>query len=121
MAIQLGDAAPLARTRRPSGSLGLHEYLGDSRGLARVRAVRSQSADFTPVGTTAPGVPARRKDDSGKCDAELIGASVDPMDSHRHRFDDIAETQGTRSTIYSSAAETTPSRTSRGSTTPVRS
>jgi len=89
MAIRLGDQAPDFTAETTEGTLGFHDYLGDSWGM-----LFSHPADFTPVCTTELGALARRKAEFDRRDVKLLGISVDPLDSHTGWAKDIEETQG---------------------------
>jgi alkyl hydroperoxide reductase subunit AhpC len=89
MTIQLGATAPDFTAETTDGVVNLHDYLGDGWGV-----LVSHPADFTPVCTTELGAFARRKDEFDRRDTQLIGVSVDSVDSHRAWSRDIADTQG---------------------------
>jgi thioredoxin-dependent peroxiredoxin len=89
MTLQLGDTAPDFTADTTEGSLGLHEYLGDSWGI-----LFSHPADFTPVCTTELGEFARRQKEFTDRDTKLIGVSVNSVESHRGWSADIEDTQG---------------------------
>lgn len=90
MAVRLGDTAPDFTAATTEGTIGFHEWLGDSWGV-----LFSHPKDFTPVCTTELGYVARIKPEFDKRNVKVIGLSVDPIDSHGRWADDIAETQGT--------------------------
>ncbi len=90
MSIRLGDEAPDFVAETTSGTLSLHEYLGDSWGI-----LFSHPKDFTPVCTTELGAFASRKAEFDARGVKLIGVSVDDIDSHNGWIGDIEETQGT--------------------------
>jgi thioredoxin-dependent peroxiredoxin len=89
MAIRLGDEAPDFTADTTEGTVGLHDYLGDSWGL-----LFSHPKDFTPVCTTELGALAKRKPEFEQRNVKLIGVSVDPLESHQGWSKDIEETQG---------------------------
>ena len=89
MTLQLGDTAPDFTADTTEGSLGLHEYLGDSWGI-----LFSHPADFTPVCTTELGEFARRQKEFTDRGTKLIGVSVNSVESHRGWSADIEDTQG---------------------------
>ncbi len=90
MTLRLGDTAPDFTAETTEGTVGLHDYLGDSWGL-----LFSHPADFTPVCTTELGELAKRKNEFDARGVKLIGLSVDDIDSHRGWAPDIAEVRGT--------------------------
>lgn len=89
MTIQLGETAPDFIAETTEGSLSFYEYLGDHWGV-----LFSHPADFTPVCTTELGAFANRKDEFTSRNTQIIGVSVDSVESHRNWSVDIAETQG---------------------------
>jgi alkyl hydroperoxide reductase subunit AhpC len=89
MAIRLGDEAPDFTAETTEGTIGLHDYLGDSWGM-----LFSHPKDFTPVCTTELGALAKRRKEFDQRNVKLIGVSVDPLDSHQGWSKDIEETQG---------------------------
>lgn len=89
MTIQLGETAPDFTAETTEGSLSFYEYLGDHWGV-----LFSHPADFTPVCTTELGAFANRKDEFTSRNTQIIGVSVDSVESHKNWSVDIAETQG---------------------------
>ncbi|MGH9079359.1 MAG: peroxiredoxin [Acidimicrobiales bacterium] len=89
MTIQLGQTAPDFTAETTEGRLNFHEYLGDHWGV-----LFSHPADFTPVCTTELGAFANRKGEFTARNTQLIGVSVDSVESHKNWSADIAETQG---------------------------
>ncbi len=89
MTIQLGETAPDFTAETTEGSLSFYEYLGDHWGV-----LFSHPADFTPVCTTELGAFANRKDEFTARNTQIIGVSVDSVESHKNWSVDIAETQG---------------------------
>ncbi len=90
MALQLGDTAPDFTADSTSGTIQLHDYLGDSWGV-----LFSHPADFTPVCTTELGRVAALKSEFDKRNVKVLGLSVDGLSDHETWSADIAETQGT--------------------------
>jgi alkyl hydroperoxide reductase subunit AhpC len=89
MTIQLGETAPDFTAETTEGRLNFYDYLGNHWGV-----LFSHPADFTPVCTTELGAFANRKDEFTSRDTQIIGVSVDSVESHRKWSTDIAETQG---------------------------
>ena len=89
MTIQLGETAPDFTAETTDGRLNFYDYLGDHWGV-----LFSHPADFTPVCTTELGAFANRKDEFTSRNTQIIGVSVDSVESHKKWSVDIAETQG---------------------------
>jgi alkyl hydroperoxide reductase subunit AhpC len=89
MTLQLGEVAPDFTVESTEGTISFHEWLGDSWAV-----LFSHPADFTPVCTTELGAFAKRKDEFAKRGVQLIGVSVDPLESHNDWAGDIEKTQG---------------------------
>ncbi|MBW0133941.1 peroxiredoxin [Pseudonocardia abyssalis] len=90
MALQIGDTAPDFTAETTEGTIGFHEWIGDSWAV-----LFSHPRDFTPVCTTELGYLANNKAEFDRRGVKLIGLSVDPLDNHEKWAADIAETQGT--------------------------
>lgn len=90
MALRLGDTAPDFKAETTAGTIGFHEYLGDSWGI-----LFSHPADYTPVCTTELGMTAKLKDEFSKRNVKVLAVSVDPIDKHHGWVNDINETQNT--------------------------
>jgi alkyl hydroperoxide reductase subunit AhpC len=91
MSIRLGDIAPDFRAETTEGSIGFHDWIGDSWAV-----LFSHPKDFTPVCTTELGYMASIKPEFDKRNTKIIGLSVDPTDKHAQWADDIEQTQGSR-------------------------
>jgi alkyl hydroperoxide reductase subunit AhpC len=91
MGIRLGDAAPDFQAQTTEGSIGFHDWIGDSWAV-----LFSHPKDFTPVCTTELGYMAKIKPEFDRRGVKVIGLSVDPTDKHERWADDIEETQGLR-------------------------
>ena len=90
MAPQLGDTAPDFEAETTEGRIRFRERLGDSWGV-----LFSHPKDSTPVCTTELGYMASIKPEFDRRNVKIIGLSVDPIDKHADRAQDIEETQGT--------------------------
>ncbi len=89
MSLRLGDIAPDFTAETTQGTIGFHEWLGDSWGV-----LFSHPKDFTPVCTTELGRVAHLAAEFDRRGVKVIGLSVDPVGSHGAWSQDIAETQG---------------------------
>nr|WP_299241251.1 peroxiredoxin [uncultured Halomonas sp.] len=89
MTLQLGEIAPDFTVESTEGTLGFHQWLGDSWAV-----LFSHPADYTPVCTTELGAFAKRKDEFTARGVKLVGVSVDPLASHHDWAKDIEQTQG---------------------------
>ena len=89
MALQIGDVAPDFRAETTEGTIGFHDWIGDSWAV-----LFSHPKDFTPVCTTELGYMARIKPEFDRRNVKVIGLSVDPIEKHSGWARDIEETQG---------------------------
>lgn len=90
MAIRLGDTAPDFTAETTEGSIGFHDWAGDSWVI-----LFSHPKDYTPVCTTELGTVAKLKDELAKRNTKAIAVSVDNIDDHKGWIDDINDTQQT--------------------------
>jgi thioredoxin-dependent peroxiredoxin len=91
MSLRINDTAPDFTAATTHGTLGFHDWIGDSWAV-----LFSHPKDFTPVCTTELGYMARIEPEFKRRNAKLIGLSVDPVDSHSRWLGDIEETQGAK-------------------------
>ncbi len=91
MTLSLGDEAPDFSAETTEGTIGFHDWIGDSWAV-----LFSHPKDFTPVCTTELGYMAKLQPEFEKRGVKIIGLSVDPTDKHEKWADDIEETQGAR-------------------------
>src|ERR1700720_1986654 len=89
MALQINAVAPDFEAETTDGNIKFHDWIGNSWAL-----LFSHPKDFPPVCTTEPGALAKLKPEFDKRGVKLIGLSVDPVDKHSKRSEDISETQG---------------------------
>jgi thioredoxin-dependent peroxiredoxin len=89
MAIRLGDEAPDFSADTTDGRVNFHEW---KKGKWAV--LFSHPRDFTPVCTTELGAVAKLKNEFDKRNTNVIGLSVDPVDSHMKWAGDIKDVTG---------------------------
>jgi len=89
--IRIGDSVPDFSARTSMGTIGFHEFIGDSWCV-----LFSHPADFTPVCTTEFGATARLDAEWKKRGVKVIGLSVDGTEDHERWIADINATQHTR-------------------------
>src|SRR5213082_2162196 len=89
MALQIGDTAPDFEAETTEGSIGFHDWIGDSWAV-----LFSHPKDYTPVCSTELGYMAKIKPEFDKRGVKVIGLSVDSTGDHSGWAQDIEETQG---------------------------
>ncbi|GAA4438713.1 peroxiredoxin [Ravibacter arvi] len=91
MSLQLGDTAPDFQAETTLGTVGFHQYLGNSWGL-----LLSHPADFTPVCTTEIGRTSQLQNEFDKRNVKVLVVSVDGVEDHHGWSKDINEIHQTR-------------------------
>ena len=89
MTLAIGDIAPDFHAETTDGKIHFHDWIATSWAV-----LFSHPKDFTPVCTTELGYMAKIKPKFEKRGVKVVGLSVDPLDQHSSRVDDIRETQG---------------------------
>jgi alkyl hydroperoxide reductase subunit AhpC len=87
--LRINDVAPDFTAETTHGPIRFHEWIGNGWAV-----LFSHPKDFTPVCTTELGYMAGLEPEFKKCNAKIIGLSVDPVGSHAKWSADIEETQG---------------------------
>jgi alkyl hydroperoxide reductase subunit AhpC len=91
MSLRINDTAPNFTAQTTQGPIDFHQWIGDKWAI-----LFSHPKDFTPVCTTELGYMAKIEPEFTKRNANLIGLSVDPSESHARWLADIEETQGAK-------------------------
>jgi alkyl hydroperoxide reductase subunit AhpC len=89
MGLQIGDTAPDFQAETTEGTIGFHDWIGDSWAV-----LFSHPKNYTPVCTTELGYMAKIKPEFDRRGVKVIGLSVDPVADHAGWASDIEETQG---------------------------
>ncbi|MBX3286752.1 MAG: peroxiredoxin [Actinobacteria bacterium] len=89
--LRLGDDAPDFTAETTEGTLGFHDWKGDSWAV-----LFSHPKDYTPVCTTELGRVAGLKPEFDKRGVKVIGISVDSSDSHEGWAQDIEDVTGNK-------------------------
>ena len=90
MSLTIGDTAPDFIAATTEGTIGFHDWIGDSWAV-----LFSHPKDFTPICTTELGYMAAIKSEFDRRGVKIMALSVDPVDKHAAWAADIKETQGT--------------------------
>ena len=91
MTLQIGDTAPDFQAETTDGTIGFHDWVGDSWAV-----LFSHPKDFTPVCTTELGYMAKMKPEFEKRNCKIMGLSVDPVGDHERWVQDIEDATGHR-------------------------
>ena len=91
MTLQIGDTAPDFQAETTDGTIGFHDWVGDSWAV-----LFSHPKDFTPVCTTELGYMAKMKPEFEKRGCKNMGLSVDPVGDHERWVQDIEDATGHR-------------------------
>ena len=89
MAIRLGDDAPDFLAQTTDGPIQFHQWKA-----GRWAVLFSHPKDFTPVCTTELGSVAALRSEFERRGVNVIGLSVDPLESHRKWTRDIEDVTG---------------------------
>ena len=89
MSLKINDTAPDFTAESTEGTIGFHDWIGDSWAV-----LFSHPKDFTPVCTTELGYMAKIKPEFDRRNVKIIGLSVDSTGDHAGWMRDIEETQG---------------------------
>ena len=87
--LRINDTLPDFTARTTLGEIKLYEWMGDGWAI-----LFSHPKDFTPVCTTELGVVAGLQPEFARRGCQVIGLSIDPVESHERWKVDIAATQG---------------------------
>ena len=89
MTLRINDIAPDFTAQTTHGDIRFHDWIGDGWAV-----LFSHPKDFTPVCTTELGYLAGLEVEFAKRNTQIIGLSVDSVETHLAWKGDIAETQG---------------------------
>ncbi|MFN3662069.1 peroxiredoxin [Yoonia sp.] len=84
MGLRINDTIPDLTVETDQGTLGLHDWIGDSWAI-----LFSHPKDFTPVCTTEFGAVAQLADEWEKRGTKVIGISIDGVEDHKKWKTDI--------------------------------
>ncbi len=91
MSLRINDVAPDFTAETTEGTIRFHDWTGDGWAV-----LFSHPKNFTPVCTTELGYMAGIQPEFAKRDAQILGISVDPVESHGKWADDIETATGHR-------------------------
>ncbi|MEM9331847.1 MAG: peroxiredoxin [Pseudomonadota bacterium] len=89
MSLRINDEAPDFSAETTIGPINFHEWIGDGWAI-----MFSHPKDFTPVCTTELGYMAGLMGEFAKRNTQVIGISVDPVESHHKWKEDIQVVTG---------------------------
>ena len=84
MGLRINDTIPDLTVETDQGTLGLHDWIGDSWAI-----LFSHPKDFTPVCTTEFGAVAQLADEWEKRGTKVMGISIDGVEDHKKWKTDI--------------------------------
>ena len=91
MTLRINDTAPDFTANTTHGEIRFHEWIGDGYAV-----MFSHPKDFTPVCTTELGYMAGLANEFARRNTQIIGISVDPVDSHQSWKSDIEAVTGNK-------------------------
>lgn len=91
MSLRINDTIPNLTVETDQGTLGLHDWIGDSWAI-----LFSHPKDFTPVCTTEFGAVAQLADEWAARGTKVMGISVDSAEEHKKWKTDIEKVAGTK-------------------------
>lgn len=89
MALRINDQIPNLTVETDTGTMSLHDWIGDSWGI-----IFSHPKDFTPVCTTEFGAVGQLADEWEKRGVKVMGVSVDGVEDHKKWKGDIEKVSG---------------------------
>jgi alkyl hydroperoxide reductase subunit AhpC len=89
MTLRINQTAPDFTAETTQGTIGFHEWIGDSWAV-----LFSHPKNFTPVCTTELGAMAGLAHEFARRNVKVIGISVDPVESHSKWKQDIRVATG---------------------------
>ncbi len=91
MTLRINDTAPDFRAETTHGTIDFHDWIGNGYAV-----MFSHPKDFTPVCTTELGYMAGLSSEFAARNTQIIGISVDPVESHNRWKSDIESLTGNK-------------------------
>ena len=91
MTLRINDTAPDFRAETTHGTIDFHDWIGNGYAV-----MFSHPKDFTPVCTTELGYMAGLSSEFTARNTQIIGISVDPVESHNRWKSDIESLTGNK-------------------------